>query len=169
MKHEVIHTEKSLATLEWLQARNDILDAFADLETRIAFILKRAKNLPPKGQCLGQRLEIFRTVKANSEIAAANLARRDTLVNSIAELLPVRADIVHSRMKIHLIDGSPVGIFVNSHDANEKFPQNRLLTLAEMRCLVNSVQELTESLSKLSKPNPPSSPPPPSPGAAAGP
>ena len=99
MKHEVIDAGDKSVKLEWLQARNDILDAFADLEARVAFILKRAGKLPPKGQCLGQRIEIFRTVKANSEIATANLVKRDTLANSISELLPVRADIVHSKME----------------------------------------------------------------------
>jgi hypothetical protein len=143
-------------------ARSELLDAFSDLEARISGLLKVGKA-DVKCQHLGAKVELFRKLQGISH------PKRDQLAGTTADLLPLRADIVHSRMQIRTIDGTATGIFVNSQNQNEVHPLCRLLTAEDLRQFIRKLAQLTDELGKLGRVSPASSPPPPSPDAADGP
>jgi hypothetical protein len=170
MKQELIDVERCAARSDFCHARSDVLDAFADLESYVSAMLRLAGKSVSKGQCLGQRMQVLRGLEASSQLAKSNFAMRDRIVDEISDLLPVRADIVHSRMGECSIDGQKAAVFMNSHDSAEPFPMPRFMTIADLKRLAAIIQKQTEKLKTLNRnPNQPSSPPPPLPGAATGP
>lgn len=165
MKHEVIVSEESVSNFELIVARSAMLDAFGDLEARICCFLKDAKQLP-KSQPLRSKIEAFKSLPGMPQLAKANLAKRDTLADEISQLLPIRADVVHSRMTRHDIDGKQAAIFVNSQNRSDAYPPCRILTEGDMRRITKDVLRIVTELGNLGRVvNPASSPQPPSPGA----
>lgn len=155
-----------LPRAELAQARSDVLDAFASLEAMVCKMLRAAEKQLPNAAQFSARLEAFKKLEGISQIAKANLQKRDRLVAEISALLPVRADIVHSRLKACQIDGLPAAIFVNSQNQSDSYPQCRILTLDAMRRMVEAILRYAKDISELGRViNPPSLPQQPSPGA----
>ena len=155
--------------IDFVFARSDVLDAFAELEALIGRILKSCGH-PASNEPFGHRLKAFRTAGKTTFIAKANLGQRDHIADAIADLLPIRADIVHSAMRLVTFDGREVALFVNAQQAFAPYPQARIVDLVQLRGLARELRDLRKRVSELAKcVNPASSPPPPSPGAAGGP
>ena len=146
--------------------RSQVLDAFSEIELAIARLLIAAGN-QPKGPHLGSMVEAFRKIEGIPGVAKANHPKRDDLANKICELLPVRADIVHSQMKVCRVDGVASAQFVNSQNASQSYPECRLLSVKHMIDIANAARTIASGIAQLNRINPPSSPPLPSPGAAA--
>ena len=169
MKHEVIVSQEAISNLELAAARSAMLDAFGDLEARICKFLKDAKQAP-KAQPLGAKVEAFKSLPSMPQIAKANMTKRDSLAEEIAALLPIRADVVHSRMTLHNIDGKQAAIFVNSQNRSDAYPPCRILTESDLCRITKEILHIVSELGNLGRVvNPASSPPPPSPGAAGAP
>ena len=165
----VITQPEQLGEFELKALRSEILDAFADLESLICSFLKDAR-LSSKASHFGARVEAFKMIEGITRIAKANYSKRDRLAEDIAGLLPIRADIVHSRMRICVIDGFPAAIFVNSQNKSEAFPPRRILTADELGTMCSKILHIVAELGTLQRvSNPASSPPPPSPAAATAP
>ncbi len=169
MEHGKIIEQPNLDKYDMALARNDLLDAFADLEMIISKIL-RSCGVSPGNEPFGNRIKTFRTAEKTTLIAKANLPQRDQIADEIAALLPVRADIVHSRLRACRVEGHVVSYFINSQEASSDYPSGRLLSLTQINSLIEKVDKLTERVGGLNRAtNPPSSPPPPSQGATGGP
>lgn len=169
MLHDPITADAQRPETQLKAARSELLDAFADLEAAICVFIKDAK-LAPKAQHLGARIEAFKAIDGIPRIAKANYSTRDKLASEVAALLPVRADIVHSRMRPCLVDGAPAAKFINSMQELEDFPLCRILTVDELRTMASKVLRIVTQLSQLGRvSNPASLPPPPSQDAAGDP
>ena len=169
MLHDVITRSDLPEALEIKALRSDILDAFADLECLIYSFLKDSK-IVSKAPHLGARLEAFKTIDGISRIAKANYTKRDRLADDISALLPIRADIVHSRIKTCVIDGASAARFVNSQNACVDYPPNRILMADELREICYRIKCIVAELGTLGRVTSPApSLPPPSPAAAGGP
>lgn len=152
-------SEHDINTAQFQQLRSEFLDAFAELESFIAVLLDHAGKAAP-AQHLGCRLKEFREIEPNSRLAKENLKRRDQLAGKISALLPLRADIVHSTMRVCIIDGEPSAIFVNAQNLAESNPPCRVMSQADLTRLLKQVEDLTAQLRTLNRsPNPPSSQP----------
>lgn len=132
------------------RARSEFLDAFGGLEAQLLKLLRSGKK-PVNAAQTTALLEAFRKLEATPLIAKANLPKRDTLAARIDELLPVRADIVHSRMIVHMVGNDCEVRFVNARNSHEKHPQSRNLTIAQLEALIRDVGALTDELSGLNQ------------------
>ncbi len=129
-----------------------MLDAFANLEAIVCKLLKAANNEPPKNQPFRPKLDEFAKITGISQIATANLHKLALLVAEIKDLLPVRADIVHSHMQISNIDGTPSAMFTNSQNACETYPSVRILTLRQLHEIEREVLKIVDRIKALNRP-----------------
>ena len=153
---------------ELLLARSDFLDAFADLEAAVTRILRSCGTVT-KGEPFSQKVKALRTADKTTLIAKSNHAQRDQIADEIFALLQIRADIVHSRMTMRIVDGKVAASFLNVHETGAPFPPCRLLFHSEIKQLIEMTNRLTQRIRALNRSNPASWPPPPSPGAKAAP
>ena len=169
MEELKISNANSQGNLDLTLARSDFLDAFSDLETQIHRILQSC-GVPQSTAPFKQRLESFRSAGKTPLIAKSNFPDRDRIADTIVELLPVRADIVHSHMKPCLIDGEAAALFINSQEANSRHPTGRAISLVQLKAMLAQLNTIREQLVGLGrKATPASSPQPPLLGAAGGP
>jgi len=162
-------SEHDANTAQFQQLRSKFLDAFADLESFIAVMMNHAGKAVP-AQHLGCRLNEFRKIEPNSRLARENLDRRNQLADKISALLPLRADIVHSTMRVSIIDGEPSAIFINAQNLAERSPPCRVMSQADITQLQEQVRDLTAQLRTLNRsPSPASLQPRPLPDAASAP
>jgi hypothetical protein len=148
-------------SLEFVQARHDVIEAFATLEQSIRTAAKRY-GAKPVSECasLGQRLDKLGELKPSSKLSKSIHKGLAEQLDAIRPLVPVRNDIVHSHQQIVELDQA-VSIYVNVANSDDAYPKVRMLTLAQHHTLVSEVCRHVEGL------NPPSRPQP-SPGAAGG-
>jgi hypothetical protein len=93
-------------------ARSDWLDAFADLETGIAKCFARhcaGKNK----KNLSHRLDDLAALEAGPNLSCHQQGRLGALVVQCREAMLLRGTLVHSQMRIGLIDEVTVALFVN--------------------------------------------------------
>jgi hypothetical protein len=167
---EPIDLPNVIAATDFVIARSQFLDRFADLEAGISAALQKAGTPPNLKEPFGHRLKAFKEIEKVSVIAKCRIGQRNDLVEAISKILPIRADIVHSRMQVSALEGVPVALFVNSQFAADPDAPVRLLTLERLQVHIASLSRFLERLQEMKRPvTPASSPPPPSPGATAGP
>lgn len=160
MEHPATGPQQDLNEVELYLLRNDFLDACADLETAVCRVLRScgdARSTEP----FGHRVQAFRKAEKTNLIAKANYGQRDQIADAIAALLPVRADIVHSAMKLSTVDGQAMALFTNARAASDDYPLVRMLKAADFRELIRRVASLTARTAGLGRISPASSPPPP--------
>jgi|GEM_PF-1983463 hypothetical protein len=153
------------ARAELVDLRSQVLDAFSELEQAIAQLLKAAGQ-KPNGSHLGAKVEKFREIDGIPQMAKANHSKRDRLADQICDLFPVRADIVHSQMRVCRVDGVATANFINSQNASQSYPEGRLLTVEALTQIVSDARKIVSDIAQLGRVTQPSSPPPPSPGEA---
>jgi hypothetical protein len=61
----------------------------------------------------------------------------------------VRADIVHARLKLVVVEGVNHALFLNTASDADLYPACRLLTLDHLRDLTRRVEELAGELEKV--------------------
>lgn len=88
-------------------------------------------------------------VKASPGYSAATKKKVDAALGRVLELLPVRGDIVHARMKLVVVEGVNHAQFVNAATDASLYPPCRLLTLDHLRDLTRRVEELAGELEKV--------------------
>ena len=146
--------------------RSVVLDSFADVECAVARVLQLVPKPPSDGACLGQKLELAKTIKPSPQFATTAHASLLLGLNDLTQLLAVRADIVHSRLRLADVDGTPMLIFTNSRVAGDTYPTVRLIKPADMLSLQTQLGAIAKRLdAALRRPSPPQ----PKPDAAAAP
>lgn len=169
MEQTAISHDEIRVRSDFTFARCGVLDHFARLESDIARVLLSCGKAP-SGEPFGQRLKAFRTADKTPLIAKTNLPLRDQIADSIAELLPIRADVVHAEMRLGTLQGKPVAIFVNAQHVNDMLPLARVISLDDFAAIKRKIIAIREKIVTLGrKISPASSPPPPLPGAAGDP
>lgn len=151
--------------LELSLLRSAFVDAFARLETSICKILASCGAMP-SNEPFKQRLKDFQKAEKTHLIAKSNYTKRDQIAVAVDALLSVRADIVHSEMRIANVNGEPTAFFVNAKDAAAEYPCTRLLSLNQFKELIYKTKCPESRVVDLSRVNPPSSQPQPSRDAA---
>lgn len=155
---------------DFVRARNAFLDRFADLESAISKLLVQSGSIPSLNEPFGNRLKAFRDLENATLIAKCRIAQRNQIADGIAKILPIRNDLVHSRMHVTDLGGVPVALFVNSQLTHDPDAPARILTNVRLDQLSQKMAQFAEKIGTLRQPiSKPSSPPPPSPGAASGP
>lgn len=134
--------------IDFVLLRNDFLDAFSDLETEISKVLQSC-GIGNSKEPFGQRLQKFRGVSKTTLIANTNYPKRDRLADKIGDILPIRADLIHSHMVVRTVNSEPSARFVNSQDAYARYPQGREMSLTDLQGLVASVSDLTLQIKEL--------------------
>lgn len=152
-----IDREQGKATL--VVARSDFIDAFAELEEIVSRILRSAGHAP-KGEPFCQRIKTFRGLDKTPLIAKQNFGARNQLADAILALLPVRADIVHSRLDVRTIDGVAAAMLTNAHESGTEYPTCRVLTATQFHELTARIVRYTQRIAALgkTKPETPSAP-----------
>lgn len=146
--------------------RSRFLDAFAEVERMVVRMGKMVAKQPNDGASLGQRIERARQAQAGPQFSKDNLKKAFDALDAVCALLPLRADIVHSTLRLAMVDAVATLIFSNSRTADTLCPTVRIIDAAEFKTLTTSVQAIS---AKLRAALTPPSPPRPTPGAAAGP
>lgn len=149
-------------------ARSNWLDRFSRLEVAVMRCVDRFCVEPsPRGMPLSQRLTMLSALTASPTCPKDKIEKLQKLVNECIRLLPLRATIVHSEMKIGSCDGKPAALFRNGTDVAGNLPIYVIMTEHDFLADRRSLQSLTDRLSNLLVS--PSGPPRPKPAAAAGP
>lgn len=125
--------------------RSQCIDAFAAIEACIAIILTQGGE-KCSGEPLGAKLESLRKLKPNPRYSTEQKKIVDDVLTEISSLLPVRADVVHGRLELVLIDGANHVRFTNAVEAAKPFPVTRLLTFEQLRRLTTQAEGLARKL-----------------------
>lgn len=168
MEHPGNLEQSAIDRLDMALLRSSFLDEFAQIEASIGRILC-SSGVVQSGEPFSQRLKEFRKVEKTPMIAKANLNQRDPIADSIAAILTTRADIVHSSMRIGVVDGQSTAMFTNAKESITDYPCSRLLSTTAFRELIYTAQCINKRIAALGRVNPASVPQPPSPDAAGGP
>ena len=132
------------------QLRSEMLDSFADIERSVlTYVLNNNK----KGICstapLGQKIEAAKKVPAGPRRSKKLKSKPDEELNKLADLLHLRAGVVHSRMEMAVTTGSNfIAIFRNTKDAVSKHPEALVYDFDELRRFIEEVKELANSLTE---------------------
>ena len=146
---------------KFAQARSAWLDSFSKLEIAVRkFELRCCGGLTQRGISLKSRLPAMMTSCSSPAVGLPDLQK---LVRECEALLPLRATIVHSVMKIELRGSEEVATFQNVYDAAEGIPICATMTQGEFERGGNNLRRLAKLFEKLG-PNP-SAPPRPSPAS----
>lgn len=161
---------RSTAQLDFALARSDFLDSFADLEAAIWVVLDKSGTMLTAKEPFGNRVKSFRELQSGTQLAKCRVNQKNQIADALLRLLPIRADLVHSRMQISVWDGEPVAIFTNAALADDPDALKRIMKLARLKTLTEKLRHYSEVTRSLRKPiNPASSPQPPSPDEAGDP
>lgn len=147
--------------------RSKCVDAFADVEQAVILIL-RICGAKVGGEPFGAKIQKLRDVAPSPKISRAAVAKMPEVIERCAEIANLRNDIVHSKLKIAILDDEHKACFVNLREDDKSSQTARIMSLAGLREVAGQMTALANDL-RLLIANPPSSPPPPSPGAAGDP
>ena len=111
-------------------ARSRLIDAYnaADLALRERM---RAMRLTEK-QLISQNIEAIARVAASPQYSKTAKKRADEQLQALRDLQSIRCDVVHSRMQVLQVEGSPHALFSNVQKQARIGRQGLLLTLAEL-------------------------------------
>lgn len=141
------------------KARSRLIDSFARLENRTVIALKQA-GWPIKRDTLASKLKTVR--EAAKTLASTEV---DQMLERIAQLNQLIADIVHGIMTLVDVDGMRFASFRNAADAINEVQRPSQIAYQDLKKFSEELDRLSESIAAL-RLNPPSWPPPPSLGAA---
>ena len=130
--------------------RSEVLDCFADIEKTILNYISRSGQ---KNCCmtlsLGHKLEAAKKVPAGPQRSKDLKNKADAELNKLTNLLPARADMVHSRMEIAITTSSEViAIFKNSKDAGSDCQEALVFKMSQLENFVSKLGALEKSLKK---------------------
>ena len=124
-----------------------MLDSFADIERALTAYLLNDQ----KGFCItapmGHKIEVAKKIPAGPRRSKEIKIRADLELTKLAELLPLRADMVHSRMVLAITAASKfVAIFRNTKDVTSDHPEALVFSSEELQKFVTSVVSLEKGL-----------------------
>jgi hypothetical protein len=136
--------------VDFYRLRSDMLDSFAGIEKMLLVYIEQ--NIP-KNFCasapLGHKIEAAKKVPAGPHRSKELKTTADGELSKLAELLPLRADIVHSRMEIAITTSSQfIAIFKNAKDLRNDHPEALVFKNNDLRNFVLKVTALEKSLAK---------------------
>ncbi|MFZ5744170.1 MAG: hypothetical protein ACOY7T_06780 [Pseudomonadota bacterium] len=144
-------------SVDFALARSDFLDAFSAVESSICRILERAGIGCKSNEPFGNRLLAFGQIEKADLLAPSRIGQRNNLVRGVGKILPIRADVVHSAMRVDRLGEEAVAIFVNAQVAHDPDAPMRVLSLDRFRKHTSKLEDYAKQLEVLNKPTSPAS------------
>ena len=134
--------------LSFYRLRSEMLDCFADVEAAILnYIAENGAKPICETAPLGHKIEAAKKIPAGPHRSKELKKKTDAELFRIAELLTIRADLVHSRMEIAITtSNSIVAIFRNAKNSASDDRAASVFTLPQFRELVTALQTASSSL-----------------------
>jgi hypothetical protein len=135
---------------DFYRLRSELLDCFADIERSL---LNYIMNSTQNGCCitapLGHKIEAAKKVAPGPQRSKELKMRADVQLSKLAEILPLRADIVHSRMEVAVTSrGKIIAIFRNAKDAKLEHPEALVFEQQDLMKFVDETNSIGKSLEK---------------------
>lgn len=125
--------------------RCDFLDAFARLESAVMQYIGRTDVKASPGQPFSQKLGLLQKARERFR----NPKRLDVRVAAIQQLLPVRADIVHSVLQVALIfDGRTMTNRLSFQNSSNPQRQPMLISRDELVAMTLRLNQLAHQFSQ---------------------
>lgn len=124
--------------------RSELVDRFARLETAVCECIAKHSALDPHKKLFTQRLEEFAGLALSCEPLKEKKEALAQLAAECVALLPIRASIVHSVMKIEEREGEPVALFQNATDAAQGNLQYVVMSRADFDRIKRKLQSLAD-------------------------
>ncbi len=142
--------ELDVRLVNFYQMRSEMLDSFAGIEqTLLTYVRKHNQKSFCITAPLGHKIEAAKKVPAGPRRSKELKAKADNELSKLAELLPLRADMVHSRMEIAVTTSSQfLAIFKNAKDVSTLHPEALVFDNNELKNFVLRVTALEKSLAK---------------------
>jgi hypothetical protein len=129
----------------WGAARSDWLDAFADLELEIGRCIAR-RCVGKNKKSFSQRLDDLAALEPGPDLSCRDQARLGALVCQCRQLLLLRGTIVHSHMRVGLIDNVAVALFINMAGEARKPLSQVALTQEQFTSSIEDLRRLAADL-----------------------
>jgi hypothetical protein len=142
--------ELDVRIVNFYRMRSDMLDSFADIEQTLMVYVAQTNQ---KGFCitapLGHKIDAAKKVPAGPRRSKELKAKADAELSKLADLLPVRADMVHSRMELAITTSSQfLAIFKNANDVTSIHPDALVFNNNEFERFVAELRSLAKTLAK---------------------
>lgn len=121
--------------------RSKLIDAFADVEEGVMRLLDQTGS-KRGAEPLKQKLAIVLKAKAGPAYSSTRKTQVDEAIKAIDTLLELRADLVHARLAVTMIDVEMHACFVNARETGIIGRKARIMTLVEMRTITTQVEAL---------------------------
>lgn len=133
-------------------ARSRYFDAMAEFETQVVRVL-RLGEVKVGSECLGQKLEKLKSLKASSRLSKEVIAKLGEFAMACGPMLDERNDIVHSAMKMVNLDGVPHGFFTNTRfEQCESSLVGRLVSAVQFQQLERETRNLASKMAQFGRP-----------------
>jgi hypothetical protein len=131
--------------LAWGAARSDWLDAFADLEVEIGKCAAR-RCAGKNRKNFSQRLDDLAALEPGPDLSCRDQARLGGLVSLCRQSMLLRGTIVHSHMRVGLIDNVFVALFSNVAGEARKPLAHVALTHEQFTSSIEGLRQLAADL-----------------------
>lgn len=124
--------------------RGDFLDAFARLEMAVMGYIGKTDVKASPGQPFSQKLELLHKARERFR----NPKRLDVRIAAIRPLLPVRADIVHSKLEVAILfDGRTTSVKLFFQNASNALKPPMLIDFDELVAMTRRLNQLADQFS----------------------
>jgi hypothetical protein len=135
-----------------LKARSDCIDAFAKVELSAHRLSTLLKVTPVERVPFSQLIRTLRVASPGPQLSKMNAPKLREICDRITELLPQRADLVHSEMSIAIGPTGPLAVFRNAAAVSAHSPRASVYDLAEFEQFTRDVRSLAGQLDEMRKP-----------------
>jgi hypothetical protein len=139
--------------------RSKCLDAFITCEEVVISLLVKAE-VKFGGEPFGKKIEKLRKAKVGKLYSEQMKSQTDILLVGFEELMKVRNDLVHARLRLECIDGVEKACFINARECTNGTQVARLFSLESLRAVTRKASELANELREPVPPSPPLQTPP---------
>ena len=126
-------------------ARSNWLDAFADLELGISKCLARHCGGKNKNN-LSQRLDHLAALQSSADLSCLDQGRLGGIVSHCRRLALLRGTLVHSHMRVCIIDHVAIALFSNVAGEGTKSPRHVAMTLEQIERSTQNLRALAADL-----------------------
>ncbi|WP_225206812.1 hypothetical protein [Novosphingobium huizhouense] len=127
--------------------RSRAIDAFAQAEATIDLLLRKL-NCQAKGELISSKIERLRKAKPNSAIPQERKSNVDLALADLAQLLPIRNDLVHSKMHVRTDGDHVVACFANPNLQCDYSSFQREVSAPRLQALTSRAAHLAKILSE---------------------
>jgi hypothetical protein len=125
--------------------RSKCLDALVTCEEVVISLLVKAE-VKFGGEPFGKKIEKLRKAKVGKLYCEQMKSQTDALLVRLEELMNIRNDIVHARLRLENIGGVEKACFINARECTNGTQTARLFSLDSLRDVTRKASKLAEEL-----------------------